>query len=166
MQNPIKCFNIESFGSQHRVFADQIVDADYIQEVLNVAKVAVFQFSYTEYLITDNWMIYMEDYLRKKGLFRFKTKKLFKEAQSSLRNIIKIVEENSEPNYCNEYANQLYDMCIPILERLRDLIAQKLQNLNVQKAGLFATVIVLQNLICMSTDTFDHIFKRINEKII
>lgn len=164
MENPIKCFNIEAFGSYHRIFVDHSVDSQYIQETLNIAKVAVFQFSYTEYLITDNWLIYMESYLNDKGLFKFQLKKLFKESQKSLRSIIKIVEQNSEPDYCNEYANQLYDMCIPTLKKLRDLIAQKLTNLNVDKPGLCATVIVLQNLICMSTDTFEHIFKRIKEQ--
>lgn len=160
MENPIKCFNIEAFGSYHRIFVDHSVDSQYIQETLNIAKVAVFQFSYTEYLITDNWLIYMESYLDDKGLFKFQLKKLFKESQKSLRSIIKIVEQNSEPDYCNEYANQLYDMCIPTLKKLRDLIAQKLTNLNVDKPGLCATVIVLQNLICMSTDTFEHIFDK------
>lgn len=52
MQNPIKCYNVESFGSIHRVYADQSVDTEYIQETLNIGKVSVFQFSYTEYLIT------------------------------------------------------------------------------------------------------------------
>lgn len=163
MENPIKCFNVEAFGSYHRVYADQSVDAEYVQETLNLGKVAVFQFAYTEYLIADNWLIYMEDYLRKKGLFKFQTKKLFKDAQHSLRSIIKIVEQNSEPDYCNEYANQLYDMTIPILKRLHEQIAKKLSNLGVTRPGLCASVIVMQNLICMSSDTFEHIFKRIQE---
>ena len=161
MESPIKCFNIEAFGNHHRVFADQSVDAEYVQETLNLGKVPVFQFSYTEYLIADNWLIYMESYLQKKGLFRFELKKIFKETQKSLRKTIKIVEENSEPGYCNEYANQLYDITIPILEKLRDQIAEKLQNLDVPRAGLCATVVVLQNLVCMSVSTFDHIFNRI-----
>ena len=161
MESPIKCFNIEAFGNHHRVFADQSVDARYVQETLNLGKVSVFQFSYTEYLIADNWLIYMESYLQKKGLFRFELKKIFKETQKSLRKTIKIVEENSEPDYCNEYANQLYDITIPILEKLRDQIAEKLQNLGVPRAGLCATVVVLQNLVCMSVSTFDHIFNRI-----
>ena len=79
MESPIKCFNIEAFGNHHRVFADQSVDAEYVQETLNLGKVSVFQFSYTEYLIADNWLIYMESYLQKKGLFRFELKKIFKE---------------------------------------------------------------------------------------
>lgn len=54
MESPIKCFNIEAFGNHHRVFADQSVDAEYVQETLNLGKVSVFQFSYTEYLIADN----------------------------------------------------------------------------------------------------------------
>ena len=163
MQNPIKCYNVESFGSIHRVYADQSVDAEYIHETLNIGKVSVFQFSYTEYLITDNWLIYMEDYLRKKGLFKFKTKKLFRDAQRSLRSIIKTVEQSSEPDYCNEYANQLYDMTTPILKRLHEQISKKLANLGVGRPGLCALMIVVQNLICMSSDTFEHIFKRIQE---
>lgn len=163
MQNPIKCYNVESFGSIHRVYADQSVDTEYIQETLNIGKVSVFQFSYTEYLITDNWLIYMEDYLRKKGLFKFKTKKLFRDAQRSLRSIIKTVEQSSEPDYCNEYANQLYDMTTPILKRLHEQISKKLANLGVGRPGLCALMIVVQNLICMSSDTFEYIFKRIQE---
>lgn len=163
MENPIKCYNVEAFGGYHRVYADQSVDAEYVQETLNLGKVSVFQFAYTEYLIADNWLIYMEDYLRKKGLFKFQTKKLFKEAQHSLREIIKIVEQNSEPDYCNEYANQLYDMTIPTLKRLHEQIAKKLGNLGVIRPGLCASMIVMQNLMCMSSDTFEHIFRRIQD---
>ena len=36
MESPIKCFNIEAFGNHHRVFADQSVDAEYVQETLNL----------------------------------------------------------------------------------------------------------------------------------
>lgn len=81
MQNPIKCYNVESFGSIHRVYADQSVDTEYIQETLNIGKVSVFQFSY----------------------------------------------------------------------------------LGVGRPGLCALMIVVQNLVCMSSDTFEHIFKRIQE---
>lgn len=90
MESPIKCFNIEAFGNHHRVFADQSVDAEYVQETLNLGKVSVFQFSYTEYLIADNWLIYMESYLQKKGLFRFELKKIFKETQKSLRKRLRL----------------------------------------------------------------------------
>lgn len=82
MESPIKCFNIEAFGGHHRVFADQSIDAEYVQETLNLGKVSVFQFSYTEYLIADNWLIYMESYLQKKGLFRFELKKILRKHRS------------------------------------------------------------------------------------
>lgn len=163
MENPIKCFNIEAFGSYHRIFVDHSVDSLYVQETLNIAKVSVFQFLYTEYLITDNWMYSMEWYLKKKGILRFGLKKKFNEAKQSLRRIIELVESNSQDTYCNEYANQLDDMALPTLKKLRDQIAQKLQNLDVPHAGVCSSMIVLQNLICMSVDTHKHIFNRIYE---
>ena len=88
METPIKCFAVESFGNSYKVFADQTVDSLYVQETLNIAKVSVFQFLYTEYLITDNWMYSMEWYLKKKGILRFELKKKFNEAKQSLRRII------------------------------------------------------------------------------
>lgn len=163
METPIKCFAVESFGNSYKVFADQTVDSLYVQETLNIAKVSVFQFLYTEYLITDNWMYSMEWYLKKKGILRFELKKKFNEAKQSLRRIIELVESNSQDTYCNEYASQLDDMALPTLKKLRDQIAQKLQNLGVPRAGVCASMIVLQNLICMSVDTHKHIFKRIYE---
>lgn len=163
METPIKCFAVESFGNSYKVFADQTVDSLYVQETLNIAKVSVFQFLYTEYLITDNWMYSMEWYLKKKGILRFELKKKFNEAKQSLRKIIELVESNSQDTYCNEYASQLDDMALPTLKKLRDQIAEKLQNLGVPRAGVCATMIVLQNLICMSVDTHKHIFKRIYE---
>lgn len=159
--NAILGHGVQAFGTEHILYADSAVSAQYISDTLNLAKVSVFQFAYTEYLITDNWLIYMEDYLRKKGLFKFIIKKKFKEAQRDLRRIIKLVETQSEPDYCNEYANQLYDMSIPAIEKLRDLIAKKLHNFGVKNPGLCSTVIVLQNLICMAVDTFDCIFQRV-----
>lgn len=163
MANAIIGYNIEAFGDTYAVYANASLGAQHVQNSLNLAKVSVFQFAYTEYLITDNWLIYMESYLRDKGLFKFAIKKQFKKAQSDLRRIIKVIETLSEPDYCNEYANQLYDVAIPHIKKLRDQIAQKLQNLNVAKPGVCATVVVLQNLICMAIDTFNCIFTRIQK---
>lgn len=117
METPIKCFAVESFGNSYKVFADQTVDSLYVQETLNLAKVSVFQFLYTEYLITDNWMYSMEWYLKKKGILRFELKKKFNEAKQSLRRIIELVESNSQDTYCNEYASQLDDMALPTLKK-------------------------------------------------
>lgn len=161
--NAITGYNIEAFGNTYLVYADASMGAQYIQDSLNLAKISVFQFAYTEYLITDNWLIYLEDYLLKKGLLKFGNKKNFKTAQTDLRRIIKTIETLSEPDYCNEYANQLYDMTILHIEKLRDKIAQTLQSLNVPKAGVCAAIIILQNLICMSTDTFTCIFERVQK---
>lgn len=163
MENPIKYFNVESLGNTYHIYADQTVDSLYVQETLNLAKVSVFQFLYTEYLITDNYMYSMEYYLKKKGIFRFELKKKFNAAQQSLRKIIVTIEKNSEETYCNEYANQLNDITLPVINKLRDKIAEKLQNLGVPQAGLCAMMIVLQNLIGMSANTHHYIFERIYE---
>ncbi len=164
MQNPIKCFKIRVYDTEKNVYCPQGTPIGELDAAMHIANTFLVQFAYTEYVIADMFLIQLGDYLGNKKLLRFKAKKLFKECQGTIRKTIKAIEEYCNGDYYNEYACSQYDIIKNDIVKLQQVIATKLQHLNVKNPGLCSNVIVAQNLVFFGFDTYKRVMDEVERK--
>lgn len=159
MTNIINSYKISVYeGRQCTLNVSSQFDVAYVENLLHHAIRTVFEVAYTDYMITYNLLLRLEYYLSRKNMLRFEMKKNVKDSKKSLRNVMSLMERNSNYDYIFEYSNQMYDMAENDINKLRDMIAAKLNRLGCSRPGLSANVIVVQNMMIFAKDSFEHIF--------
>ncbi len=159
MTNIINSYRISVYdGRQCTLNVSSQFDAAYVEELMHHAIKIVFEVAYTDYMIIYNLLLRLEYYLSKKNMLRFEIKKNVKDSKKSLRDVMSLMERNSNYDYIFEYSNQMYDMAENDINKLRDMIAAKLNRCGCSQPGLSANTIVVQNMMLFAKDSFEHIF--------
>lgn len=159
MQAPVRKVELRMFGYRCSVTANNITNGN-IQKAIDEAYSAIVQTSYIEYILADNVLILCKDYLVEKGYYKQKVKMLFNETQKDLRRAMNICETCINEDYYNEMSCFHYDNVKNDFDKLRKVIATKLANLGVPKAGLCAWLILCYNIIMSSKDSFERVYQR------
>lgn len=156
---------IEYRGIKKFIIAPVSLSVDDIENVLRISRGYLFQYVYTELIISQIYTLVIEDAIKKKDIFKHLVKKRWNECVLATKRIIGCFNDDfSDDNFCYEYAATSYDNISGDIYKLRDLLAQKLNNLGIKQAGLYANAIMLYNLIMLSIKTYDFLMQDIKER--
>lgn len=154
-------------GKGSRIPVGNDMTEEKMNRILIVGKAYLQQYVYVEMVLTECFMMVIENSLQKKKCFKFEVKKSWKECKKSLKGTIRNYDSyvpNSDFN--NEYALTYFDNIKDDLNKLRDKLATRFKNLGYEdKAGLYANCIVLYNLMTMCVNTYEAIMTRLKERL-
>lgn len=152
-------------GIKRNVVVPANISIERANILLKVCRAYLFQYVYTEIIISQIFMLVIEDDVKNKPIFKHRVKKRWNESVQAIKKIISIYNEHfSDNDFCYEFAATFYDNISSDIYKLRDLLAQKMNNIGIKSAGLYANVILLYNLVTLSVKTHDLILRNLKER--
>lgn len=164
MKPAVERYEIFVGGKTYYINADASIEPclnDLLRNTLGFLRQSV----YTPLLITECFIHSIEENLKKKSFFKFGVKKKWNECVANLTTTLKDYENFApEGSFDEAFAFSLYDITANDIKNLRDVIANKLSPSYGNKAGSYANVCVMFNLLTYSVLSYSSVMEMVYEQ--
>lgn len=165
MQSALSQYKILIGDKEFTVNGDRCL-APHLTDIIRTTMAFLRQSVYVPLLITECFIHNIEESIKKKTFFKFGIKKRWNECVTGLTTTLKDFEAFAPDDSFDEaFAFARYDIASDDIIKLRNLIADKLSKACGDKAGSYANVVVVYNLLTFSVISYEEIMQMVYDQI-
>lgn len=153
----VKTIGVTMLGKKILLNVPKDMDKDSLFEAFSKLKIMIANYYFTQLIIDDMVMLLFEQNLQESKLYKFNTKKNFRQLQSSIRKKIKVIRQDFVvADYYDELSSQIWDDVNKDIESVRkkiySIIEEECGDCKIAKT--YSYLIMVANMIYLAHDTY------------